>query len=135
MMKFLAVALVVLVCISVAVVDGRKNKRGKERLQHLEKRREFPRNRMKEGKPNVVEPSNDALLKRRRTPRQVRSLATMQRLKRLRNPHMKINETSKIITRNANSSTTKLSLTWTKWKTSTSVTMATSLICIPMTSE
>lgn len=64
MMKFLAVALVVLVCISVAVVDGRKNKRGKERLQHLEKRREFPRNRMKEGKPNVVEPSNDAVAKK-----------------------------------------------------------------------
>ena len=60
MMKLLAVALVVLVCISVAVVDGRKNKRGKDRLQHLEKRREFPRNRMKE-KPNVVEPSNDAV--------------------------------------------------------------------------
>lgn len=60
MMKLLAVALVVLVCISVAVVDGRKNKRGKDRLQHLEKRREFPRNRVK-GKPNVVEPSNDAV--------------------------------------------------------------------------
>ena len=59
MMKFLAVALVVLVCISVAVVDGRKNKRGKNRLQRLEKRREFPGNRMK-GKPNVVEPNNDA---------------------------------------------------------------------------
>lgn len=59
-MKLLAVALVVLVCISVAVVDGRKNKRGKDRLQHLEKRREFPRNRVK-GKPNVVEPSNDAV--------------------------------------------------------------------------
>ena len=60
MMKLLAVALVVLVCISVAVVNGRKNKRGKDRLQHLEKRREFPRNRVK-GKPNVVEPSNDAV--------------------------------------------------------------------------
>lgn len=60
MMKLLAVALVVLVCISVAVVDGRKNKRGKDRLQHLEKRREFPRNRVK-GKPNVIEPSNDAV--------------------------------------------------------------------------
>ena len=60
MMKLLVVALVVLVCISVAVVDGRKNKRGKDRLQHLEKRREFPRNRVK-GKPNVVEPSNDAV--------------------------------------------------------------------------
>lgn len=60
MMKLLAVALVVLVCISVAVVDGRKNKRGKDRLQYLEKRREFPRNRVK-GKPNVVEPSNDAV--------------------------------------------------------------------------
>lgn len=60
MMKLLAVALVVLVCISVAVVDGRKNKRGKDRLEHLEKRREFPRNRVK-GKPNVVEPSNDAV--------------------------------------------------------------------------